>query len=257
MVFRCRFMIASFRTLNWLKHRAGVRRLANARNQSSNRSLELNGAKGSKFTGDFGRREINGFVGFIDLIGFTTRVVGLAPSKMSDYLRPFLGGVTGRALKCGALVDKTLGDEVMFTIPDTDEDGGSSAVLGLRLFLDLLDRLQRDLGDNYPFRIGVAYGAQFVDRIQGNGYSEWTLIGESVNLAKRLQSLPGAEPKRFGGAFGALTKEATEEQFQNYLQQIAGSGGPLNYRIVADSGSLKGISRAHCAILFQDVSRKI
>jgi class 3 adenylate cyclase len=113
-----------------------------------------------------------------------------------------------------------------------------------------LHDLQRELGADYPFRIGLAYGAQFVDCIKGKGYAEWTVVGESVNLAKRLHSLPGAEPTDgVGGAFGALVEETSEQKFQACLGFMAGFASRMTHRIVEGTVDLKGISPARCAIL--------
>ncbi len=110
-------MIGEKRTFEWLEHRAGVRELSRHPSAYRTRALELND-KGNTFAAAYGRKEIKGFVGFVDLIGFSTKVTGSSASGMSEYLKPFLVGVIEKAVHCGALVDKTIGDEVMFVLPD-------------------------------------------------------------------------------------------------------------------------------------------
>jgi class 3 adenylate cyclase len=243
-------MTGAEHTLEWLEHRAGLRKLSCHPRPHFNRALELNDDKGAAFTAAYGNKEIKGFVGFVDLIGFSTKVAGLSPSGMSQYLKPFLVGVTEKAVQCGALVDKTIGDEVMFILPDTKDDGGSPGILEMRFLMTLLHDFQRELGPQYPFRIGISYGVQFVDRIEGKGYTEWTVVGESVNLAKRLHTLPGAEPDdNIGGAFGVLVNETSEQMFMACLGHMAGFGLPMTHRVVEGAVQLKGISSARCAIL--------
>ncbi len=242
-------MTGEKQTFKWLEHRVGLRKLFGHPKPYSTRALELND-EGPSFAAAYGKKEIKGFVGFIDLIGFSTKVACLSASGMSEYLKPFLVGVIEKAVVCGALVDKTIGDEVMFVLPDTKEDGGIPASLEMRCLMVRLHDFQRQLGPQHPFRIGLSYGVQFVDRVEGKGYAEWTVTGESVILAKRLHTLLGAEPDdNFCGAFGVLVKEMSEETFQAYLRHLAGSGLPMVHRIVEGTVQLKGISLARCAIL--------
>jgi class 3 adenylate cyclase len=246
-------MIGSKTTFEWLEHRAGVHELPSHPRPYKTRALELSD-RGDAFAASYGRKEIKGFVGFVDLIGFSTKVAGLSASGISEYLKPFLVGVTEEAVHCGALVDKTIGDEVMFVLPDTEEDGGVPAILMMGCLLGGLHDFQRELGPQYPFRIGLSYGVQFVDRIEGKGYAEWTMVGESVNLAKRLHTLPGAEPDdNLGGAFGVLVKEINEQKFQACLGFMAGFASRMTHRVVEGTVELKGISAARCAILLPKV----
>jgi len=190
----------------------------------------------------------------VDLVGFSIKVEGLSPQEICDYLRPFLSGVIDEASNRPALVDKTIGDEVMFIVPDMEQDGGPPGVLGMGSLLGGLHDLQRKLGIEYSFRIGLSYGALYVDLIKGSGYSEWTVVGESVNLAKRLQTLPGVEPKDgIGGAFGVLVKETDENKFKVILEIIAGFGARMIHSVVEGTVELKGISSARCAILYPKV----
>ena len=242
-------MIGDKATLAWLEHRAGVRQLFRHPKPYFTRALELSD-KGDAFTDAFGRKEIHGFVGFVDLVGFSRSVTGLSPGGISEFLRPFLSGVADEAVGSGALVDKTIGDEVMFILPDMEEDGGVPAILMMGCLMGGLHDLQRKLGPDYPFRIGLSYGVQLIDRIEGKGYGEWTVVGESVILAKRLHSLLGAEPKDgIAGAFGVLTKETNEQKFQAVLGFIAGFASRMTHRVVEGTVELKGASAARCAVL--------
>jgi len=75
-------------TTEWLEHRVGLRKLSCHPRPCFTRALESNGDKGSAFIDSYGKKEIKGFVGFVDLIGFSTKVVGLSPMSICDYLRP-------------------------------------------------------------------------------------------------------------------------------------------------------------------------
>jgi hypothetical protein len=214
------------------------------------KALELN-TRGDAFIQNFGQREVSGFVGFVDLVGFSGRVKGHTPSEMSKYLKPFLAGVVGIVFGRYALVDKTIGDEVMFILPYMDEDGGPPASLLMGQMLGGIHDLQRRLGGEYPFRIGLSYGRLYLDRIQGDGYSEWTMVGEAVHLAKRLQGLEELNTiTDIGGAFGVLLREADAIcQFEAILGMIAGFASRMTHEVIGDLEQLKGVSPARCALL--------
>ncbi len=243
-------MIADSKTIAWLKHRAGIEKLDFFPNPCHVRALELN-AKGRSFVAVFGNKEIEGFVGFIDIVGFSKRTMGRSPSEMSAYLKPFLEGIINTAIGYGALVDKTIGDEIMFVFPDREEDGGRSAFIDIRPFMTAVVKLQKQLGNEYPFGLGLSYGSLFVDHIKGTEYSEWTIVGESVNLAKRLQNSDGIKPiNGFVGAFGMLVKEICEHNFEAALNAITGCGLALTCEVQPENAELfKGVSRTKYAIL--------
>ncbi len=139
-------MIAGRKTDEWLEHRAGLHRLGRHPRAYSTRALELTDSGAAFANAYFGQREIKGFVGFVDLIGFSTRVAGSSPSEISEYLKPFLVGITDKAVDAGALVDKTIGDEVMFVVPDMEADGGVPGIFDMSFLLGSLHDLQRTLG---------------------------------------------------------------------------------------------------------------
>lgn len=242
-------MLADPTVLDWLSHRAGLRKLQAHPRPYLRKALELN-QTGDAFTASFGRKEIKGFIGFADLIGFSTRVKNLPAVEVSSYLKPFLTGIIDLAMSADALVDKTIGDEVMFVLPDMGEDGGAPGVFRMGQLLGGLHDLQRKLGVAYSFRIGLSYGLQLVDLIEGKGYSEWTVIGESVILAKRLLSVPGVDTSNgIGGAFGALAKEVDDQEFRAIPGIIAGFASRMKHRLLDEPPNLRGISEIRCALL--------
>ena len=243
-------MIGDDRIFSWLEHRAGLRRLAHHPAKFETRSLEQN-EKGATFVAAFGQRQIRGFVGFVDLVDFSTKVAGKSPSEISNYLRPFLSGVINAARRCGALIDKTIGDEVMFLIPEMSDDGGAPAVFSLGPLLDCLCQLRSDLNPHHAFRIGLSFGCLFVDRIEGEGYKEWTIVGEAVQLAKRLTSLSADLGEAHSlGSFGVLEREVDQAKFESILSTIAGFSSGITYVVPIERAQLKGISEYRRAILF-------
>jgi class 3 adenylate cyclase len=86
--------------------------------------------------------------------------------------------------------------------------------------------LQRQLGPEYPFRIGLTFGTVYVDCIEGEGYREWTVVGESVNLAKRLHEVVKEVTSGIAAAFGVL---ASDTDAARRFQPTLDSMGPVYF----------------------------
>lgn len=244
-------MVGNKNIIAWLSHRAGKDRLdaLPMTLRYVQKALNLNDA-GPDFTASFGKQEIEAFVGFVDLVGFSGRIKGRSPREISSYLQPYLSGVTNEVVDRGGLVDKTIGDEVMLVQPELAGDGGVPSWLMMGQTMGALLHLQRTLGPDYPFRIGLSYGTVYVDCVDGKGYREWTVVGECVNLAKRLHSLEELDVSSgIGGAFGVLVSEpSAARSFKPILELIAGFASHWQHRVLPDR-EFKGTSIAKVAIL--------
>ncbi|HAB53003.1 MAG TPA: hypothetical protein DCE80_12685, partial [Ignavibacteriales bacterium] len=114
--------------------------------------------------------------------------------------------------------------------------------------------LKKELGGSYKLRIGLSYGSLYLEQVKGREYSEWTTIGESVHLAKRLcdwDKLKQLTEQGICGAFGILLKDIESiNQFTSILGFITGPASRMTHKVTDESVSnLKGISPAKCAIL--------
>ena len=234
-------MIGDPRVFSWLSHRAGIKRLdKNPLALIKFQAIE-NSDEGELFIKEFGNKEIKGFVGFIDIVGFSERVKGYTPQKISEYLSPFLTSMINTVAHDSGLVDKTIGDEVMFILPDVN---GAVNVSMMKLVHYIFLRGQK-LGSDYPLRLGLSYGSLYVDKVNGE-FSEWTIVGEAVHLAKRLMCEIG-DVTSIKGAFGMFIKDTTDTKFENIIEWIVGNS--LSYQIKGEINSLKGVSPAKWAIL--------
>jgi len=238
---------------SWLAHRTGLARLGQTPFRYIQCGLKQNDS-GEAFVKAFGKKELQGFVGFIDLVDFSRRVVGQPAAAISSYLQPFLTQAITLLTKDFCLIDKTIGDEVMFVVPELLPDGGPPANIYLPRLLADIRSMQRALGPDYRMRLGVAVGELHVDCAQGEGFTEWTVVGECVNLAKRLHSLEKLKaPQSITCALGALEKEqaslATFQTVQSYIQD-----NPWRIEAVPteELQRLRGISSAKGVYLLPD-----
>ncbi len=237
--------------LDWFEHRAGLAKLEQLPPtlQYFTKALE-NSPKGQDFAQKYGQRDVVAFVGFVDLVGFSERVKGMEPSEVDAYLQPFFEALLAEISDNSGLVDKTIGDEIMFIVPDLDDDGGVPAILTLPRLLAGVCLRQEALGDQYQLKFGLAFGRVHVSANRGGDYTEHSVVGEVVNLAKRLCGIPEMQIKHgVGGAFGVLSSEDGQDVFETVLSQIAWSGGRFESFLLEEQPVLKGIGSTQTALL--------
>jgi class 3 adenylate cyclase len=134
---------------------------------------------------------------FCDLVGSTELARRLDPEDMGQVIRAYQGTCTETVECWGGHVAKYMGDGVLayFGWPQAHEDDAERAVrAGLEL-ADGIAKVDTPAGKTLAARIGIATGLVMVGELIGQGPSqEQTVVGETPNLAARLQSLakPGS-----------------------------------------------------------------
>lgn len=153
---------------------------------------------------------------FSDIAGFTTSSEGMGPSALVDALGEYLD-VVCRAVKSSAgTIDKFIGDGVMafFNAPRDDEDhaaNGCRAALAVQAALAAAGPGWRAAGlPDFTTRIGLHTAEVVVGNIGTPERFAYTVIGDGVNLAARLESL--------NKAYGTLILGSQE------LRDAAGEG---------------------------------
>jgi adenylate cyclase len=134
---------------------------------------------------------------FSDIRGFTTMSENLSPDQVVDLLNEYLGVMTDVILKHGGTIDKYEGDLIMafFNAPLPQVDHAKRAVdaaIDMRVTLDTLKaKWARDKSrpTNFEMGIGLNTGDAFVGLLGSEKRINYTCIGDSVNLASRVQDL--------------------------------------------------------------------
>ncbi|HVO39872.1 MAG TPA: adenylate/guanylate cyclase domain-containing protein [Spirochaetia bacterium] len=132
---------------------------------------------------------------FSDIRSFTTISEGLAPETLVSGLNRYFSIMVDIIMNRGGIIDKYIGDAIMamFGAPVShDNDALSSVLAGLEM-VDSLDTFNEDQRRrNEPeFRIGVGinYGTVTVGNIGTERKMDYTVIGDMVNVASRLEGL--------------------------------------------------------------------
>jgi adenylate cyclase len=138
------------------------------------------------------RRDVT--VLFCDMRGFTPLAERLSPEEVVGVLNDFYTLMVDTTAKNDGIVDKFLGDGVMavFGAPIVHEDHALRAVktaLAMQAGVaDLARRRAREGRDPIAVGIGVSAGEAVAGTVGTEDRMEYTVIGDSVNLAARLES---------------------------------------------------------------------
>ncbi len=155
---------------------------------------------------------------FSDIRGFTTLSEKLDPEEVVNLLNQYLTVMTEIIFRHGGTVDKFEGDGILvfFGAPQPLEDHPERAV---RTALEMRDRLAELQGpwqeqSDEPLRIGVGIhtGEVMVGNIGSSRRMDYTVIGDTVNLAARLQDLT----KEYGAS--VLISGSTQERVKHMCQ---------------------------------------
>jgi class 3 adenylate cyclase/tetratricopeptide (TPR) repeat protein len=143
---------------------------------------------------DAERRQVT--VLFADMVGSTALSRKIDPELLGGLIRRYQDAVAGAIGRYGGFVAKFMGDGVLayFGFPSAYEDAAERAV---RAAIGILAEVGGiELPDHTPVqtRIGIATGLVVVGEIIGTGSAqERTIVGETPNLAARLQALAGPD----------------------------------------------------------------
>jgi predicted ATPase/class 3 adenylate cyclase len=167
---------------------------------------------------------------FCDLADSTRLAARLDPEDLADVIRAYRDAVTAAVRRFDGFVAKFIGDGVLayFGYPQAQEKDAERAVHAGLAILDALPALKgaraRDGETRLAVRIGIATGLVVVGEIIGEGAAqEHNVVGETPNLAARLQTLASPDAILIGAATHDLVGDlfACEDFGAHVLKGIA------------------------------------
>jgi adenylate cyclase len=134
---------------------------------------------------------------FSDLIGFTTLSEKGDPEALVAQLNEYLSGMTSVIFSNGGTLDKFIGDGIMAVWGNVrsfgmaeDAKNCARAALGMRRELRKLNQKWREQGRmGFGMGIGINHGEVIVGNIGSHERMDPTVIGDSANLASRIEGL--------------------------------------------------------------------
>lgn len=237
--------------LAYLLHRLGETRMVSMHPRLKGKALELN-KPDPELSRTFGNQDITAYVGFIDLANFSIMTSKKPPAEIAEFIVPFLEKSISILTSHGALIDKTIGDEVMFVLVERGEDPNAPEILFLGQICGALFELAHQQGSPYCFRIGISYGKVRATRINCEGYSEWSFFGEPIHVAKRLHELPELRvPNPVCFAFGMVIPNAVQVDWLPKLEAKLEIISCCDYKLVPKK-ELKGIGEVCCGVFTRE-----
>ena len=131
---------------------------------------------------------------FADLSGSTPLAEKLDPEELRGILGSYFGALARQIQRYEGTIDKYIGDAVMavFGAPISHEDDAERAIHAALAMQASIVRLNDDLDRRYgvrlSLRIGVNTGEVVAGLLAGDVQRAYTVVGDAVNTAQRLES---------------------------------------------------------------------
>jgi adenylate cyclase len=130
---------------------------------------------------------------FVDVRGFTAMAERMSPRELGPFLAEFRDLVTRCVFACDGTIDKFIGDGALVVIgaPEARPDAAACALGCAGSVLAAVGRWStRRVASGLPpvrVAIGAHHGQVFAGIVGSEGMLEFTVLGDTVNVAERLQ----------------------------------------------------------------------
>jgi len=178
---------------------------------------------------------------FSDIASFTETTDNMESEELTNLLNHYLTEMSTIALEHGATIDKYVGDAILafFGDPETKgvkEDAQACVLMAIAMQrrMRTLEQEWRDGGLERPFRIRVGINTGFctVGNFGSKDRMDYTIIGNEVNLASRLESSSELGGMLISYETYSLVKDIVAAEEQEPIT-VKGFAEPVrNYKVV-------------------------
>jgi adenylate cyclase len=184
---------------------------------------------------------------FSDIADFTATTDDLESEELTGLLNHYLTEMAKIALKHGATIDKYVGDAIMAFFGDPETKGvKDDAMACVNMAIAMQRRMRelqlewRDAGLEKPFqlRIGINTGYCTVGNFGSEDRMDYTIVGNEVNLAARLQSHADLGSILMSHETYSLVKDIMLAEEQEPIHAKGFSKPVRNYKVVAQFDQL-------------------
>jgi class 3 adenylate cyclase/DNA-binding response OmpR family regulator len=147
-----------------------------------------------------GGKTVNLTILFSDIQGFTRLSETMASQQVISFLNTYMTAMTGVIEEEGGVIDKFIGDGIMAVFTPTSEDD-NHALRAVRAGIRMQKRLyslRKEWAASRPelagmqIRVGVNTGEVVSGNIGSETRMDYTVVGDNVNVASRLESVSRA-----------------------------------------------------------------
>lgn len=202
---------------------------------------------GRKGTAELGDRRIV-TVMFTEVMGLAALNDKLDPEEISDIANQFFSLLTEPVYRFGGMVDKYIGDSVvmsLFGVPTVRPDDPVRGVRAAWAMVDaakkFADALEPRIGSRLNIRCGLNTGVVVAGEVGGAQKRDYTVMGDTVNLAQRMEANAPA-----GGILVASeTYHTTKDHFEyRILEPIKVKGKEHPVAVFEVLGPREGLEHA-------------
>lgn len=139
---------------------------------------------------------------FSDIVGFTRQTEGMEAEDLAYILNGYLNRMARIVIAHGGTLDKFIGDAVLVFFGDPESNGAESdATACIEMALSMTSAItelnaeweRKGIGSGFQVRMGVTTGYCTVGNFGSEQRMDYTIIGNQVNLASRIEA--AAEPR--------------------------------------------------------------
>ncbi len=174
---------------------------------------------------------------FTDIVESTGLAERLGTQRFGDLLSQYYGDLTNIIFKNGGLLNKYLSDGILaiFGMAEHDPNPEIRAIRAGLEILELVDNSQYPTSEQFAIGVGVNTGPVMAGYIGSKDRVEFTVVGDTVNVASRLGEL--SKPDKL--FIGPITRAAISGEFESTRMgemEIRGRAAPIQvYQVIAPS----------------------
>jgi adenylate cyclase len=175
---------------------------------------------------------------FSDIRGFSTLAEQLSAREVAGLLARHLSAMAEVVAEHAGTIDKFSGDGVMavFGAPNPLPDHAERAMRCAIAMQERQRALNAEMGEGEPLGMGIGIntGVVMAGAVGGGGRLEYTVMGDAVNVAQRLQAQAGAGQILATAAPAAAASSIATDSLG--LIQVKGRREPVEIHIVVSTG---------------------
>lgn len=165
---------------------------------------------------------------FIDMMGFTSITERCHPEQLVFFLNDYYTSIANQVHSGGGIIGKYGGDSILAFFgaprPESPANSSTAALLTALALQGTIEELSQrwELLGFPPIRVGMglSFGPVMTGPIGSETQFEYTVIGDSVNLAARLQDLTRNLPG-YGIVVGAEVYQVLEDRVRDQIKIIS------------------------------------
>jgi adenylate cyclase len=169
---------------------------------------------------------------FVDIVGFTRMAEDMPPEAVVTLLRQFHDRMTAQIFACGGTVEKYIGDAIfaLWGLPDAGADDAANALRCADAMIAALEGWngERAAAGEAALAIGIGlhHGPAVIGDVGSEQSLSFTVIGDTVNTASRLQALTRsfATPLVVSDDLVAAVKSSATDGSARLLDGLADQG---------------------------------